>query len=413
MNKHDAQTSANRVMHRADELGKISSSLPTLTRTYLSPEHKAVNLIVGAWMQEAGMTVWQDTVGNICGRYEGKVPHAPAILLGSHLDTVKNAGKYDGMLGVLTALEVVEYLNKNDIILPVAVEIVGFADEEGTRFGVTLLGSHALTGQWKPEWLHAKDENGITITQAMQDFDLDPQKIHLAQRQKSDILAYLELHIEQGPCLEAKHTALGIVTAINGARRLTCTFTGEAGHAGTVPMLHRKDALSAAAEWIVAIENITKQTGQDLVATVGKVENFPNAVNVISGQVQVSLDIRGPQDQAIDDLLTLLLTQAKHISTARGITFESHEFYRISATACDKQLQKKWQTALETIQSEMPVYLPSGAGHDAIAIAHQWPVSMLFVRCEKGISHNPAEAVDPADVTLAIEAYTAMVLFWQ
>lgn len=403
--------SAQRVLQRANELAQFSSSLPELTRVYLSKEHQQTNATVALWMQNIGMKVWQDAVGNICGRYEGTTANAPAILLGSHLDTVKNAGKYDGMLGVLTAIEVVAYFHQHQIRLPFAIEIIGFADEEGTRFGITLLGSKAITGEWEKQWLDCKDQDSISVAQAMRNFGLDPQNIHLAERNTQDILAYLELHIEQGPCLEAQNQALGVVTAINGARRLNCTFTGEAGHAGTVPMGHRKDALTAAAEWILCIEELTQQNPHHLVATVGRIENYPNAVNVISGKVELSLDIRGAVDQHTDALLETLLLKAQQIAHKRGIEFTSHEFYRISATACDKTLQKRWQSAVEKVQKEC-VFLPSGAGHDAIAIAKKFPVSMLFVRCEKGISHNPAESITLQDTNIAIQAYIAMLLTW-
>ncbi|MCF8998589.1 allantoate amidohydrolase [Acinetobacter nectaris] len=403
--------SAQRVMARIESLAKISSDTDAMTRVYLSKEHQQANVQVATWMQEIGMHVWQDAVGNICGRYEGTEPNAPAILLGSHLDTVRNAGKYDGILGVLTALEVVAFLHEHQYRLPVAVEIVGFADEEGTRFDVTLLGSKALTGQWEKDWFERKDRDGVSIAQAMQDFGLNPLQISEAQRKKEDIAAYLELHIEQGPCLEAENLALGVVTAINGARRLICQFKGHAGHAGTVPMQHRKDALVAAAKWIVEIDEYVPQADSSLVATVGYIENKPNAVNVISGQVSLSLDIRGPNDAAIDQALEKVLEKAQHIATTRGLTFESDEFYRIQAIACDENLQQRFAHGISKVQTTEK-YLPSGAGHDAIAIATQWPVGMLFVRCEKGVSHHPAEAITTHDAQLAIHAYIETVLTW-
>lgn len=409
----EMKQAAQRVMQRSDHLASLSSTLPTLTRVYLSKEHAAANSIVGQWMHEAGMRVWQDAVGNICGRYEGLTDNSPAILLGSHLDTVVNAGKYDGMLGVLTALETVQYLHNNKKRLPIAIEIVGFADEEGTRFGVTLLGSKALTGEWQAEWLDVKDSEGISLLQALKKFGLNPNNIHTAKRHQKSILAYLEIHIEQGPCLEAQNIPLGVVTAINGARRLKCSFTGEAGHAGTVPMNHRKDALNGAAEWILAIESLTQANREQIVATVGYIENKPNAVNVISGHIELSLDIRGDNDLAIDQHLGELLEKAESIAKKRSLSFKHQEYYRIAATSCDLQLQERWIKAINTVQKEPCLSLPSGAGHDAIAIAKKWPVSMMFVRCEKGISHNPAEAIFEADVALAVEASIQMVLSWQ
>lgn len=407
----EAEQAAARVMARCEALAAISSTPGQLTRVYLSPEHLLANQRVGEWMRELGMEVWQDSVGNICGRYPGQQAAAPALLLGSHLDTVRNAGRYDGMLGVLTALEVVAFLRSRNQRLPQAIEVVGFADEEGTRFGITLLGSKGLTGQWSADWLATTDAEGISVAQAMREVGLDPAKVDQAERKQDSMGAYLELHIEQGPCLEAAELALGVVTAINGARRLNCTFTGHAGHAGTVPMGQRQDALTAAAEWIVAVERHATESEQHLVATVGRIESLPGAVNVIPGQVRLSLDVRGPQDEPLAALLAQLLAQAQSICARRGIRFDSEEFYRIEATACDEQLQQRWHHALMQVQGRS-MALPSGAGHDAIAIAARWPVGMLFVRCKRGISHHPDEAVTSCDVALAIQAYCQVVAGW-
>ncbi|MGF6190225.1 allantoate deiminase [Serratia sp. 509] len=404
----EVERAAARVMARCDELAAISSTPGQLTRVYLSAEHLRANRLVGNWMRELGMAVWQDGVGNICGRYEGQQPAAPALLLGSHLDTVRNAGRYDGMLGVLTALEVVALLHSRNRRLPQAIEVIGFADEEGTRFGITLLGSKGITGQWAEDWLACTDAEGISVAEAMREVGLDPAAVGSAKRAQDSICAYLELHIEQGPCLEAAGQALGVVTAINGARRLNCTFTGHAGHAGTVPMGQRRDALAAAAEWMVAVERLTVECDPNLIATVGQIESLPGAVNVIPGQVRLSLDVRGPQDEPLDALLAELLAQAQNIGARRGVGFDSEEFYRIPATACDPQWQQRWHDAVVQVQGSSPM-LPSGAGHDAIAVAARWPVGMLFVRCAGGISHHPNEAVAAGDVALAIQAYCLAV----
>lgn len=403
------QQAAARVMARADELAAISETSEGLTRVYLSPQHLQANQQAALWMTQAGMTVWQDSVGNICGRYEGEQEGAPAILLGSHLDTVRNAGRYDGMLGVLTAIEVVHSLHRQGRRLKKAIEIVGFCDEEGTRFGITLLGSRGLTGTWPESWLAQTDADGVSVAQAMVLAGLDPARIHLAARSQEEIAAYLELHIEQGPCLEQEGLALGVVEAINGARRLNCCFTGEAGHAGTVPMSHRKDALAAAAEWMVLVETLTREQGGNLVATVGTLRCAPGAVNVIPGEVTLTLDIRGPNDQPLDALLSRLLASAQEIAARRQLQFSAEEFYRIAATACDSELQRVLSEAVQEVQGRS-VSLPSGAGHDAIAIAERWPSAMLFVRCKGGISHHPAESVTADDVALAIDAYSRAVL---
>lgn len=401
MSAEEAQSAAARIMARCDALAEISEEEDSLTRVYLSPEHLRANACVAEWMQAAGMRTWQDAVGNICGRYEAAEPGAAALLLGSHLDTVRNAGRYDGMLGVLSAIETVQWLHDRRQRLPLAVEIVGFADEEGTRFGITLLGSRGLTGSWPESWITHPDGNGITVAAAMQDAGLDAAQVSLAARHVSEIAAYLELHIEQGPCLEEADLALGVVTAINGARRLNCHFSGEAGHAGTVPMLLRKDALAAAAEWMLFIEQATQAP---LVATTGTLSCQPGAVNVIPGEVQLSLDIRGPQDEPLERHLSQLLTQAQAIALRRGVSFSASEYYRIAATPCDKRLQQALGAAVETVQG-CTLALPSGAGHDAIAMAERWPVGMLFVRNHRGISHHPAESVKIDDVALGVQAY--------
>lgn len=395
---------AERVMARADALAAISETPDALTRVYLSAQHLQANQLVGEWMRQAGMTVWQDSVGNICGRYEGAQEGAQAVLLGSHLDTVRNAGRYDGMLGVLTAIEVVDSLHQQGRHLAQAIEIVGFGDEEGTRFGITLLGSRGITGTWPQGWLETCDAGGISVAQAMVQAGLDPARVALAARHQDDFSACLELHIEQGPCLEQEGLALGVVEAINGARRLSCRFTGEAGHAGTVPMNHRKDALAAAAEWMVLIENTTRQRGGHRVATVGELRCLPGAVNVIPGEVALSLDIRGPQDTPLDALLAELLAQAQTIAARRGLSFSAEEFYRIAATPCDERLRHLLGDAVTSVQGRS-LSLPSGAGHDTIALAERWPVGMLFVRCKGGVSHHPAESVMAEDVALAIEAF--------
>ena len=408
MTSEDARLAAERVMLRSDSLAQISDTPGELTRVYLSPEHLRANELVAQWMAAAGMTTWQDAVGNICGRYEAAEEGAAALLLSSHLDTVRNAGRYDGMLGVLTAIEIVDWLNRQHIRAAQAIEIVGFADEEGTRFGITLLGSRGLTGSWPQEWLSCQDAQGISVEQALVNAGLDPSRIASASRSADEFSACLELHIEQGPVLEQADLPLGVVTAINGARRLNCRFDGEAGHAGTVPMVHRRDALAGAAEWISAIETLTKAGDPTLVATVGTLSCLPGAVNVIPASVALSLDIRSPSDEARETLLTTLLAKAQDIASRRGLTFAQDIFYTTPATPCDPQLQATLMRACEAVQGRA-LALPSGAGHDSMALAERWPVGMLFVRCKGGISHHPAESVLVEDVATALEAWSRAV----
>lgn len=408
MTADDADRAARRVMARCDTLAEISETPGQLTRVYLSTEHLRANAQVAQWMQEAGMLTWQDAVGNICGRYEAANDGAQAVLLGSHLDTVRDAGRYDGMLGVLTAIEVVDWLHRQNLRGSQAIEIVGFADEEGTRFNITLLGSRGLTGTWPQGWLDCEDAQGVNVAQAMVNVGLDPTRIATAERAREDFSAYLELHIEQGPVLEQEDLPLGVVTAINGARRLTCRFSGEAGHAGTVPMSHRHDALTAAAQWIGFVEQKTRESGPELVATVGTLQCEPGAVNVIPGAVTLTLDIRSPNDALRETLLNALLDEAARIGQARGVAFSSDIFYTIAATPCDTHLRNVLAGAVEAVQGRVHL-LPSGAGHDAIAIAERWPSAMLFVRCDRGISHHPAESVQQQDVAQALRAYSEAV----
>lgn len=408
MTADEADRAAQRVMVRCDALATISETPGQLTRVYLSPAHMRANALVAQWMEEAGMLTWQDAVGNICGRYEAAGEGAPAVLLGSHLDTVRNAGRYDGMLGVLTAIEVVDSLHRQGLHGEQAVEIIGFADEEGTRFNITLLGSRGLTGTWPAGWLECQDAQGVSVAQAMVNVGLDPSRILMAERATEEFSAYLELHIEQGPVLEQADVPLGVVTAINGARRLTCCFTGEAGHAGTVPMAHRHDALTAAAQWIAFVEQKTRESGPDQVATVGTLQCEPGAVNVIPGAVTLTLDIRSPDDDRREMLLNALLDEAGRIAAQRGLSFSHDVFYTIAATPCDARLREVLAGAVSEVQGRA-LWLPSGAGHDAIAVAERWPSAMLFVRCDKGISHHPAESVQLEDVAKALQAYSAAV----
>ncbi|MBB6054944.1 allantoate amidohydrolase [Tolumonas osonensis] len=390
-----------RIFERCNELALLSEDTDALTRVYLSEQHQQANQLVGEWMRDAGMHVWQDAVGNICGRYEGAEPEAPALLFGSHLDTVRNAGKYDGMLGVITAIELVSRLHQQNKRFPFAIEVVGFGDEEGVRFGVTLLGSRGLTGSWGDDWLDKQDSHGISLAQALRDFGLVPELIHQAKRKPDDFIGYLELHIEQGPLLESTDLALGVVTAINGAKRLNFSFKGVAGHAGTVPMSLRQDALVGASELILAAEFIAKEF--DVVATVGKIACHPGAVNVIPSEVSFTLDIRAPDNQQRDAALFEILKEAKEIATRRGLELGFDCFYSSDATPCAGLLQEKLTNAVTKVQGRS-MSLASGAGHDAIAIAALCEVGMLFMRCKGGISHNPAESVQVADIELALQA---------
>ena len=388
--------SAQRILDRCDELARCSEAPDHLTRVYLSPQMHDANEWVLGWMREAGMSVCVDAIGNVCGRYEGATPGAGALLLGSHLDTVRDAGKYDGMLGVVSAIECVAALVEQGKRLPFAIEIIGFADEEGVRFGSTLIGSRAVAGTFKAETLDATDARGTALRDALCEYGLDAQRVGEAARRRAAVLAYVELHIEQGPVLESLNLPVGVVTAINGATRLQIEIDGMAGHAGTVPMHLRHDALTAAAECVLAIEQRCRAE-TDLVGTVGKLETLPGAINVIPGKVRFTLDVRAPVDaqrrSAAEDITQTL----RAICLKRDVTLTMTILHENSIAACAPWLMQQLDAAVTSTGCTLH-RLPSGAGHDGMAMQALCDIGMLFVRCKGGISHNPAESVTREDV---------------
>ncbi|MBP7669779.1 MAG: allantoate amidohydrolase [Ferrovibrio sp.] len=393
---------APKMMARLDELGRVSDNPENLTRTTFTPAHKQGNALALRWMQEAGMATSADDAGNVIGIYAGSDPKLPRLMLGSHLDTVRNAGKYDGMLGVIAAIACVEELHSQGKRLPFGIEVVGFSNEEGTRFGATMTGSRALIGAFDPAVFEAKDRDGISFRQALQDFGLDPARITAQARKPGEIAAFMELHIEQGPVLERNGLALGVVTAISGARRYRVEIKGLAGHAGTVPMGGRQDALLAAAEIALYIEQRCTGT-PTLVGTVGQMEAFPGAVNVIPGMARFSIDIRAAQDPLRDAAADDVLAEIQAIAARRKVEAIVTPLHHSAATPCDPRLMDAVERAI-LAQNVPTMRLPSGAGHDAMTVAAICPVGMIFMRCTRGISHNPLEAVLPEDVELATAA---------
>ncbi len=381
-------------MARADELAAITSG-PGLTRLYLTPEHKAANDLVSRWMQEAGMAVHIDAVGNVVGRYEGERPGLPALMLGSHLDTVRDAGRYDGMLGVLSAIACVADLNARGRRLPFAIEVVGFGDEEGVRFQSTLIGSRAVAGTLDRGLLRNCDSDGVSMADALTAFGLDPNRIGSAVRRPEEVAAYVELHIEQGPVLEREGIPVGIVTGIAGATRLEVTLTGEAGHAGTVPMHLRCDALAAAAEMVLAVEEECSGRGR-VVGTVGRLSVSPGAGNVIPGEVRFSVDIRSDQDEQRQERVNTVIDRFDEIAEGRRMGLQYRVTHDSPAVACSPRLMARLSEAARAEGIEAPELL-SGAGHDAMAMTPLCEIGMLFVRCRGGISHNPAESITAED----------------
>ncbi len=395
-------TPGERVMQRLDELATCSDVAGELTRLYLSPAHKAAVAKVGGWMAEAGMAVHLDAAGNVVGRYEAAPPGAATLLLGSHIDTVRNGGKYDGNLGVVAAIEAVAELHRAGQRRPFAVEVLAFGDEEGVRFPRTLNGSRAVAGTFDPAALDARDDQGTTLRDALIAFGADPARIPACARRRENVLGYVELHIEQGPVLEAEDLPLGVVTAINGATRAGFTVTGQAGHAGTVPMALRRDALAGAAEIVLGIER--RCAGEaDLVGTVGRIEALPGAVNVIPGETRFTIDVRAPRDAQRRDAFGDILAASEAIATRRRLTVVHTITYDEPAAVCDAALIEALEAALAAV-GVRPRRLPSGAGHDALAMAALCPIGMLFLRCRGGVSHHPAESVTAQDVDIAVRA---------
>jgi allantoate deiminase len=390
------------LMARLDALAAFTEVEGQLTRRYLSPAHVAAMRQVEAWMAEAGMSVRTDPLLSVFGRYEGRSPGAPAIMLGSHIDTVVDAGRYDGNLGVLAAIAAVAGLRDRGERLDHAVEVAAFGEEEGSRFSAHILTSSALIGAVGPELLQVRDADGISVREALARVGGNADAYRECVRASGEIAAYLELHIEQGPILEAQGAALAAVTAINGSVRLAVTVTGFAGHAGTVPMGRRRDALAAASEMILAVERIGGSE-PDLVATVGRIGALPGAQNVIPGLASFTIDMRSPSDAVRDRAHGALVPALHEIASRRGVEVEVDTYQRNAATALDPVVIDAASEAIVAC-GQPPLRLPSGAGHDAMIMALVCPSGMLFLRCRDGISHNPAESITVEDADLGVRA---------
>src|ERR1700687_4242038 len=385
------------IVGRINRLAAISETPERLTRIFLTREHRADADLILRWMGDAGMRAHLDAIGNVCGRYEGERPGLPCLMLGSHYDTVRDAGKWDGPLGLITAISCVADLHRRGRRLPFAIEVTGFADEEGVRFASTLLGSRAVAGTFDESMLGVKDRAGISLRDAVSQFGLDPDHIGAAARARGELLAYVELHIEQGPVLEGLNLPVGVVTAIAGATRLAASLTGMAGHAGTVPMALRRDALAGAAECIVEIEEFCRTDQGGLVGTVGYIHATPGATNVIPGQVSFTIDIRASTDAHRKLAVTDIVRRIENIAGRRKLLLQVDVTHDNRTVPCAPSLKSP---VSEGIASEGygVVELPSGAGHDGMAMIDVADVAMMFVRCRGGISHHPGEHVDLADV---------------
>jgi N-carbamoyl-L-amino-acid hydrolase len=382
-----------------------------LTVTYLTDAHRACAQRISHWMKDCGFDeVEIDAVGNVVGRYHPAqgVASPRYLLTGSHYDTVRNGGKYDGRLGIFVPMACVRELHRADRRLPYGIEVVGFAEEEGQRYKATFLGSGALIGDFKPEWLQQQDTDGVTMAQAMQQAGLCIDDIAQICRTPSDYLGFVEVHIEQGPVLNELHIPLGVVSSINGSVRYLCEITGMASHAGTTPMDRRRDAACAVAELALYLEQRASQDG-DSVATMGQL-NVPNgSINVVPGRCHFSLDLRAPTDAQRDALTHDVMQRMQAICERRGVRVQFEETMRASAAPSAPSWQNRWERAVTALG--MPVFkMPSGAGHDAMKLHEVMPQAMLFVRGENaGISHNPLESTTCDDMQLAVDAFNHLI----
>jgi allantoate deiminase len=376
-----------------------------------------VREVLSSWLHDIGMTVEIDAIGNLIGRYEYRGtnkdnlhPHPRTLLLGSHLDTVRNAGKYDGPLGFMVALACLERLHARGEQLPFSIELIGFADEEGLRYPSVYIGSKAITGTFDPHDLNLFDENCISLAEAVTAFggNPDPQVLTTPRWSRSELLGYCEVHIEQGPVLEARNLPLAVVSSIVGQKRILLQLTGEPGHAGTLPMAMRRDALCAAAEFALAVETLGRSV-PGLVATIGQLQVVSGACNVVPGQVQLSIDIRHEDDMWREQCANHLYERAQSICAERNIELEWQVFQNSPTIPCSPTLVQRWQQAL-TEEGHSAFTLPSGAGHDGVAMSTLTDIAMLFVRCQGGISHHPAEAVFEEDVAAAIDVLERFLL---
>lgn len=386
----------NVAAHRLQQIAQCSEPGPGVTRLPFTEHHRAALQHIRDWMKHAGLTVTLDDAGTMIGRHEAP-GEVKTFLFGSHQDSVPEGGSYDGIMGVLLPCLAMEALGPaGRAALPVSIEVLAFADEEGVRFPTALMGPRALAGSFEMSALEGRDADGVTLAQAMSDFGLNPENIGSLRRDPTQILGYLETHIEQGPVLETLDRALGVVTAIAGIERHHIRLEGEAAHAGTSPMDMRRDALAGAAGIILAVEHEAR-AGKDLRATIGQLALRPGAVNAVPGQVKFPLELRAGDDRARLALRRAITVQAQDIAATRGLKLTTRQDYEQAAVPTDPGLSD----LLDAAAGQAPMLL-SGATHDASAMADLCPIAMLFLRCRNGVSHNPAEYASPSDMSAAI-----------
>ncbi len=393
-----------RTLQRIQELAKITDCEGELTRLCLSPGMREANELVRGWMDDAGMITRTDAAGNLIGRYG---TGARALCIGSHLDTVRNAGRFDGALGVLAGIACVEAVRESKLSLPFQIEVAAFCDEEGVRFQTAYLGSAFFNGRFDPAWLALEDDAGVSIADALRAWGADPDAIVREQAPPRDLLGYVEMHIEQGPVLERADRACGVVHSICGQSRIHVVIEGKAGHAGNTPMNARQDALVAAALVVTETERCAR-AGEDLRATVGALHVEPNAANVIPGRVTFSLDIRHSVDDARDEAIRSIRALTESVCRERGLALTWTVRQETGTVQCDAGLTSLLESALTETQGDAPV-LVSGAGHDAVSFRETCPIALLFVRCKDGLSHHPEESVTAGDIEAAEHALLQFV----
>lgn len=378
---------------RLGEIGKQESG--GITRLSFTPEERAAKDLVRSFMEEAGLAVREDAVGNLIGRREGRNPEAPVVLVGSHIDSVYNGGNFDGPLGVLAGVEMLHAMAEQNVVTEHPIEVIAFTDEEGTRFRYGMIGSRGIAGILERSELEHRDDEGISIAEAMRQSGLDPDAIHEAARPKGSVKAYVELHIEQGKVLESRGLSVGVVSGVAGPLWVKFILEGEAGHAGATPMSLRRDPLAAAAEIMLAIEAAAGKT-DEAVGTVGQMQVFPGGVNVIPGRIEFSLDLRDVDQAILDQVEAEIHQMTEKICDKRGISYKIELLQRIPPVVCSEEIQLAARNACELLGFE-PFTLPSGAGHDCMQLTSLCPVGMIFARSQKGISHNPAEYTTKED----------------
>jgi len=380
----------DRLWNRLMELGSIGKQESGgITRLSFTENERKAKELLSAYMNEAGLKVYEDTVGNLIGRKEGINQNAPVVLVGSHIDSVYNGGNFDGPLGVLSGIEILQTMNEQEIKTVHPIEVIVFTDEEGARFSFGMIGSRGIAGTLTLEELQNKDQQGITIAEAMSEAGYDPLLFDQSVRSIGSVKAYVELHIEQGKVLENDHLSVGIVTGISGPLWLKFIIEGKAGHAGATPMNDRNDALVAASQIIQLIEKESSKTGST-VGTVGQLQLFPGGINIIPGKVEFTLDLRDVNESIRDEVENRIVAGAKVLCEQRGVGLQIEDLQRIAPTLCSNEIQEMAKLACETIGVE-PFFLPSGAGHDCMQLTNLCPIGMLFIRSKDGISHNPAE----------------------